>query len=102
MKDLSDLQKRALEIRAKYEKFETQKYGQPWTRERLVQGFSKDVTDLLEITSAPHLDSKKLRHELADCLWSVLIIAKKYDVDLGDAFLATMNELDERLDKELL
>ena len=39
----------------------------------------------------------KLRHELSDCLWSLLIIADHYGIDLEQSFFETMNELDERL-----
>ncbi|WP_326601124.1 hypothetical protein [Streptomyces sp. NBC_01800] len=34
-----------------------------------------------------------LEHELADCLWSVLVLAHRYDVNLDVAFLHTMDEL---------
>lgn len=40
---------------------------------------------------------EKLAHELADCLWSVLVIAEKYDVDLETAFFANMDSLEEHL-----
>ncbi len=36
----------------------------------------------------------KLEHELADVLWSVIVIAARCDVDLEAAFVATMDELD--------
>jgi NTP pyrophosphatase (non-canonical NTP hydrolase) len=38
-----------------------------------------------------------LAHELSDCLWSVIVLADKYGVDLESSFNRTMNELDERL-----
>jgi NTP pyrophosphatase (non-canonical NTP hydrolase) len=45
--------------------------------------------------------SDALKHELADCLWSVLVIAKELDVDLASAFDSTMNELNERVAAQL-
>ncbi|MBJ7902496.1 hypothetical protein IF655_04220 [Streptomyces sp. DSM 110735] len=36
---------------------------------------------------------RALEHELADCLWSVLVLAHHYDVDLEAAFHRTMTEL---------
>ena len=39
----------------------------------------------------------KLAHELADCLWSVLVLADAYGVDVGQAFLRTMRELEAKL-----
>ncbi len=42
---------------------------------------------------------EKLAHKLADCLWSVLVLAKKYDIDLEQSFIKTMNELEKRINK---
>ena len=39
----------------------------------------------------------KLAHELADCLWSVMTLARLYEVDLEASFLGTMDELEARL-----
>jgi NTP pyrophosphatase (non-canonical NTP hydrolase) len=36
---------------------------------------------------------EKLAHELADCLWSVIVLARAHDIDLERAFLQTMDEL---------
>jgi len=98
-----DIIKRALVIRAKYSKAEKNEYGKEWTREQLVQGFVGDVDDLVKLTTSKeraegvsNLD-QKLKHELADCLWSVIVIAEKYDVDLEEAFYDTMDELEQRL-----
>ena len=41
-----------------------------------------------------------LAHELADCLWSVIVLANKYNVDLEQSFVRTMDELEERIQKE--
>ena len=38
-----------------------------------------------------------LAHELADCLWCVLVLADAYDIDLGSAFDRTMAGLERKL-----
>jgi NTP pyrophosphatase (non-canonical NTP hydrolase) len=43
----------------------------------------------------------KLAHELSDCLWSILVLASKYRIDLAAEFMKTMDQLDARIDKEL-
>jgi NTP pyrophosphatase (non-canonical NTP hydrolase) len=43
----------------------------------------------------------KLAHELSDCLWSVLVLASKYNIDLETEFLKTMDELDKRINTDL-
>jgi NTP pyrophosphatase (non-canonical NTP hydrolase) len=37
--------------------------------------------------------------ELADCLWSVMVLADAYDVDLESAFVRTMGELNDGLSR---
>jgi NTP pyrophosphatase (non-canonical NTP hydrolase) len=39
----------------------------------------------------------RVAHELADCLWSVLVLADRLGVDLGAAFDRTMDDLERRL-----
>ena len=39
----------------------------------------------------------KLGHELADCLWSVLVLAQTYGIDLEAVFLSTMDELAQHI-----
>jgi NTP pyrophosphatase (non-canonical NTP hydrolase) len=100
-----DMRDKALAIRKKYAKFEKEKYGKGWTKEQLVKGFVKDVDDLMKLVSAREKNvdvenfDQKLRHELADCLWSTIVIAEEYEVDLKEAFFETMEELGARLSK---
>jgi NTP pyrophosphatase (non-canonical NTP hydrolase) len=101
MSDIIKLQDRAMEIRRRYNDLEKQRGSQPWDGLKLARGFKKDVTDLIEILEHNRVDQRKLNHELADCLWSVLVIARKLNVDIERAFWTTMLELDNRLDKEM-
>jgi len=101
MSDLIKLQDRAMEIRRRYNDLQKKKDQPQWDAIKLANGFKKDVEDLIGILSVNNFDPKKLNHELADCLWSVLVIARKLDVDLERAFWTTMLELDNRLDGEL-
>lgn len=94
---------RALEIRKHYEAKEKQLYGSAWTSVEIALGFVGDVGDLAKLIVAENgkrniPDSKaKLEHELADCLWSVIVLAHQHGVDLEEAFVNTMNELERRL-----
>lgn len=40
---------------------------------------------------------EKLEHELADCLYSIFVLASNYNIDLEKSFLKTMNELKIRI-----
>ena len=101
MSDIKILEQRALEVRRRYDQLNRKNGGQPWDAKKLANGFKKDVADLIEIVQSRALDQKKLNHELADCLWSVLVIARKMDVDIERAFWTAMLDLDNRLDGEL-
>jgi len=99
--EFSALSARALEIRQAFAAYEQRRTGRTWTREEIMQGFVVDVGDLMKLTmvkagarTAPGDVDAKLAHELSDCLWSILVLAKLYDVDLEKAFLKTMAELE--------
>lgn len=100
---LEDLQRRALEVADLYDELNQRVRGRVWTREETMLGFVGDVGDLAKlVTAAEGARSdvggrEALEHELADCLWSVLVLAHRYDVDLGAVFETTMAELSQRL-----
>ena len=65
-----------------------------------MQGFVGDVGDLMKLVMAragarPIADVEaKLAHELSDCFWSILVLARLYQVDLEGEFLRTMAGLE--------
>ena len=82
---------------------ERKRYGRSWANEEVVLGFVGDVGDLARLVMAiggmrsiPDA-RQKLAHELADCLWSVLVLSHLYDVDLEQAFLQTMDDLEQQI-----
>lgn len=101
--EFSHLVQRAVAIRAQYAQFEQERYGTSWTNEELALGFVGDVGDLAKLVVAhngrrniPQADDK-LAHELADCLWSVIVLAHVHKIDLEKSFLQTMDEIEEHL-----
>lgn len=103
MSELKDLQKRAQEIAQKYSELNSRQGHDVWGPKDRAMGLVTDVGELMELVMAKenmrHVDDvdAKLRHELADCLWSILVLAKHYDVDLEKEFLATMDHLEKRI-----
>lgn len=103
--ELSQLTERALQIHAAFAARAQREGARPWTREEVMQGFVGDIGDLMKLVMAkagarPATDVEtKLAHELSDCLWSVLVLARLYDVDLEPAFLRTMDELEKKLQR---
>ncbi len=98
---------RAMEIRQLFSQYEKQTFGRSWTREEIALGFVGDVGDLAKLIMAANgvriiSDvNEKLAHELSDCLWSVIVLARLHDIDLEQAFMSTMDDL-ERYSKETL
>jgi NTP pyrophosphatase (non-canonical NTP hydrolase) len=94
---------RALEIRQQYGELERERYGRSWTREQIALGFVGDVGDLMKLVQAAGgmrnvPDAKqKLAHELADCLWSVMVLSDAYGIDLERVFVQTMDDLERQI-----
>ena len=107
MSGFKDLTDRAWRVRQLYAELETQRHGRAWTAQEVALGFVGDVGDLAKLVQAkagvrniPDVQAK-LAHELADCLWSVMTLARLYDVDLEASFLATMDELERGIEAKL-
>jgi NTP pyrophosphatase (non-canonical NTP hydrolase) len=105
--EFKEIVQRALEVRKKYSELELKKKGKSWTNSQIMEGFVVDVGELMEIIMAKEgardLENadEKLAHELSDCLWSVIVLAEKYGVDLGGSFMKTMDGLDKRIENEM-
>lgn len=105
--NLDDLQTRAIEIADKYDQLNQLKRDVTWNEQQFMAGFVGDVGDLSKIIMAKHglrsMDNidAKLAHELSDCLWSILVLASKYNIDLANEFQKTMDELNSRIDAKL-
>jgi len=102
---LDALQARALEIAGLYDELNLAQRGRTWTRAETMMGFVGDVGDLAKLVMAAEgarsdLGGRdELEHELADCLWAVLVLASRYDVDLAAAYTTAMDGLEERLSR---
>ncbi len=105
VKTLPQLTARARRIRELYTAQALAAGTRPWGPAELAQGFVGDVGDLTKLVMAKEglrpakakdLDAA-LAHELADCLWSILLLADAYAVKLEPAFLTTMRLLEEKL-----
>ena len=104
--ELEQLQKQALQVRELYAAYERQ-YAKEWSTLQTMEGFVGDVGDLMKLVMAKegyrHIEDvdTKLAHELADCLYSVLILAAKYNIDLPKEFSSTMDTLKKNIAKKL-
>lgn len=106
--DLTKIYARYLEVKQMYYESDIKRNGKEWPRSEFVRGFVGDVGALVKLTMGKdglrdieNVD-QKIAEELADCLYSVFIIAEKYDVDLEKAFMSSMDMLENRFKKNEL
>lgn len=101
--EFQEVKRRAMAIRQQYAVLEQEKFGRSWSGEEIAMGFVGDVGDLMKLVMARHGirdipdASEKLAHELADCLWAVLVLSEIYGVDLERAFLTMMDNLETHI-----
>jgi NTP pyrophosphatase (non-canonical NTP hydrolase) len=103
MSELKDLLRRAEEIRQKYDEINAKNGKDAWRIRDYAMGLTGDIGDLNKLIMSKEnvreeLDvDEKLGRELADILWSVLIIANNYGIDLDNEFTKTMQKIDETI-----
>lgn len=105
--DFGELIKRAENVRGLYAELEVKAFGRSWTNEEIALGFIGDIGDLMKLVMAMNgvrqiPDAKqKIAHELADCLWSTIILAQAFEIDLESAFISTMDQLEQSIIERL-
>jgi NTP pyrophosphatase (non-canonical NTP hydrolase) len=97
--DIAALTEKAMALRQRFDDVARQSGRREWSKEEIMQGFVVDVGALMKLvmakSGARELEEvdRKLAHELSDCLWSVLVLAKMYGIDLEKEFLGMLAEV---------
>ena len=107
--DLKLLTKKAEKIKEKYEELNRIKGKKPWTVSEYTQGLIGDAGDLMKLIMIKknyrgkntREINKKIRHELADVLWSAIVIAQELNIDLEEEFIINMEYLKQKLSEEI-
>jgi NTP pyrophosphatase (non-canonical NTP hydrolase) len=102
--DLEELTERAFVVHGLYDELNLRERGRTWTREEFMLGFVGDVGDLAKLAMAAEGAREtpgELGHELADCLWAVLVLARLHDVDLAAEFGRMTEDLERTLTARL-
>ncbi|MFE0417294.1 MULTISPECIES: nucleoside triphosphate pyrophosphohydrolase family protein [Streptomyces] len=105
---LGEADDRALEVRAQYEKIEQRVLGRTWTLPELAVGFTNDAAYVGRLVLAAErtwgIDGDvdaELQHKLAECLWWVFVLADRLDVDMPEAYAATIDRINAGLERTL-
>lgn len=99
---------RSLQVRALYEVLEKRFNGKVWSLHEIMIGFSNDVGTIGRLLLAHDgtwdidgdVDSE-LQHKLAESLWWIFVLADRLDIDMSEAFSATMDRIQEGLEKSV-
>lgn len=103
--DFETLQQKALFIKNFYKQKQLSKGKPAWTASDYMAGFVSDIGELSEFVAAKkgirtiEDVEEKLEHELCDCLYSVMVLADEFNIDLSAAFGKNMDKLAERIEK---
>jgi len=101
--EIDELAKLARQIEAAYGTKNEIDGRREWTVEQYVAGFVGDVGDLSKLVMAKcgyreaHDVDERIAHELSDCLWSILVIADKLQLDLASVYKRNMDALLHRI-----
>ena len=102
--NFSDATKRAMGIRALYHKLEVQHHKTAWSTEEDMLDFSSDVGALARLLMASEgrwgLEGDvqaELKDKAAECLWWLLVVSDRLNVDLAEAFESFMGKVEEKL-----
>lgn len=108
MQTFQEQKSAALSVAQLYEELQSAENREPWQIMDYMAGFVGDVGKLSKLIMAVEgrrdiaNADQMIGHELADCLWSVIVIAEKLGVDLPAEFNATMDELSVSIRAQLM
>jgi hypothetical protein len=101
---LSDVIERSKKIRGHYHKLEKQYHGSEWTIEEDALAFLTDAGLVGRLTMAdqkrwPVSDNEaaQLEHKLSECIWWLIVLAERMDVDIMESMHEFLTNLEGRL-----
>lgn len=102
--DIKELSDRTIKIKGLYAVLNRTEGNKTWGLNEYAQGLVGDVGDLVKLVMAKKgfrfaaTDTdKKLARELADCLWSLFILADELDIDLEKEYLKMLKQLEDKV-----
>lgn len=105
--DFASLLTKATQVRDHYNELQAEDGHTSWGVSERMSGLVGDIGMLSKLIMAkqglrrdPENLDAELAHELADCLWSILIIADELDIDLESEFLKVAEGLANRIERQ--
>jgi len=104
--EFREIIKKTKKVKRKYEKAAINNNEDLWNAKDYVQGFVGDVGDLSKYISLKFSKRKvkdidnKVKHELADCLWSIIAIADELGINLEKEYKINLEYINQRLEEK--
>lgn len=104
--EIKELSKLAKEIKFAYNELKEKKRENAWHAREYAEGLVGDASDLLKLIlkhqKYPEKNGhNKIKHELADCLYSIIIIAQELNIDLEKEFLINIDYLKQKYHEQI-
>jgi NTP pyrophosphatase (non-canonical NTP hydrolase) len=102
--DFDNIIERSLEIRKKYRELEVQHHGTEWSVEENALAFLTDAGLVARNVMSqqqrwPKADSQsELEHKLGECIWWLIVLADRTDVDIKIALNNFLTKTETLLD----
>lgn len=107
---MDHLIQKAKKVKDQYRELNKLKGEKEWTYKDYADGFVGDVGDLIKMLQAKdnlrsytkgNLD-EDIKHELSDCLWSILVIADELNIDLETVYKSKIDELSVWVEEKIV
>lgn len=100
--NLRTLVERASKLRDRYHELERRQHGSEWTTEEDALAFLTDAGLVGRWTMSrsdrwPMKGTDQLEHKLAECLWWLVVLARRQNIDLFAAFERFLDRTEARL-----
>lgn len=101
---LSEVVERSLQIRKRYHQLELLNHGSEWTVEEDALAFLTDAGLVGRLTMSQQArwptdgDPKpELKHKLGECVWWLVVLAERMDIDISEALDGFLSETEKQL-----
>ena len=102
-KDISNIVERSVKIRTLYHQLERQMHGTEWTVEEDALAFLPDAGLVGRFTMSQQErwpgggnTAADLEHKLSECIWWLIVLAKRMDIDIDQALEKFLSKLEKQ------
>ena len=103
----NEVVKRSVQIRKLYHKLERQYHKKKWTVEEDALAFLSDAALVGRLTMSQQgrwpisgATNPELQHKLGECIWWLIVLAERMDIDIQDALKCFLSKTKKQLNKK--